>query len=143
MGTHPSVHIEKILKTRKWSYNTLAKESGIRPGRVSEIMNRKRRVTPDLALKLEKALGVKATEWLNAQVEYDLFKHMAPKYKITRYFYKTEAFVVVRRGLTEEEAKLHCKSPESCSKTAQSAANKRRTIKFGHWYDKYELDRGG
>lgn len=42
---------------------------------------------------------------------------------------------VVKRGLTEEEAKEHCKSPEASSKTAKSAKGRARTVAYGEWFE--------
>jgi hypothetical protein len=47
----------------------------------------------------------------------------------------------VKRGLTLEQAQSHCRSPETSSRTATSAAARRRTKARGHWFDGYEDDR--
>jgi len=40
--------------------------------RISEIVNGKRAITVDIALRLQRYFGVEATFWLNLQSEYDL-----------------------------------------------------------------------
>ena len=52
----------------------LAKDIGISPRRINEIVHGKRAVTPDTALRLGKYFSVSAQFWLNLQVRYDLQK---------------------------------------------------------------------
>jgi len=42
------------------------------PNRISEIVNGKRGLTADTALRLERYFGIEAQFWLNLQSEYDL-----------------------------------------------------------------------
>jgi HTH-type transcriptional regulator/antitoxin HigA len=42
------------------------------PQQVSELLNGKRRLTPETALQLEAALGVTAQFWLNREAQYRL-----------------------------------------------------------------------
>ena len=74
---HPSDLIKENLKKRKWSQNDLAKASGVHPGRVSEVLSHKRRVTPGLARKFEKALGIEVRTWLSVQSSWDLEQKIA------------------------------------------------------------------
>jgi hypothetical protein len=48
---------------------------------------------------------------------------------------------VVRRGLTEAEAQAHCQDPETSSRTAKGPVARRRTKKYGPWFDGYDLER--
>jgi addiction module HigA family antidote len=50
----------------------LALKLGVAPQTISEIVNGKRSITPDTALRLELALGVSAEFWLGLQADYDL-----------------------------------------------------------------------
>ena len=54
------------------SINQLAKNIGVPPNRISEIVNGKRAITADTALRLERYFSVKAQFWLNLQSEFDL-----------------------------------------------------------------------
>ena len=42
------------------------------PNRISEIVNGKRSITTDTALRLQRYFGIEAQFWLNLQTEYDL-----------------------------------------------------------------------
>ena len=50
----------------------LAAEMGVKPSVLSETVNAKRAVSVNLALALEKALGIPADIWLNMQTQYEL-----------------------------------------------------------------------
>ena len=54
------------------SINQLARDLSVPPNRVSEIVNGKRAITADTALRLQRYFGVEAQFWLNLQTEYDL-----------------------------------------------------------------------
>jgi addiction module HigA family antidote len=54
------------------SINRLATELGITATRLSEIVNGKRGITADTALRLARYLGTSADFWLGLQLEYDL-----------------------------------------------------------------------
>ena len=54
------------------SINRLSRELSVPPNRISEIVNGKRSITADTALRLQRYLGVKAQFWLNLQNEFDL-----------------------------------------------------------------------
>ena len=54
------------------SQNQLAKAVGISPNRIAEIVNNRRRITADTALRLAKAFGTTTALWLNLQNDYDV-----------------------------------------------------------------------
>ncbi len=54
------------------SQNQLAKAIGISPNRVAEIVNNRRRITADTALRLGLYFGNSPEFWLNLQTHYDL-----------------------------------------------------------------------
>lgn len=61
-------------------------------------------------------------------------------YKIVRNYFDSARAPrrrVVKSGLTLEEAQAHCRDPETSSKTATSAASRRRTAMYGPWFDGY------
>ena len=54
------------------SINKLSRDLSVPPNRISEIVNGKRAITADTALRLQRYFGVEAQFWLNLQTEYDL-----------------------------------------------------------------------
>lgn len=63
---------EEFLKPMGISINRLARDIVVPPGRISEIVNGKRRITADTALRLARFFNVSAELWLGLQSEYDL-----------------------------------------------------------------------
>jgi addiction module HigA family antidote len=76
---------EEFLDEYGLSQNRLAKVIGISPNRVAEIVNNRRRITADTALRLALYFGNSPEFWMNLQTHYDL--------------------KVARRNLTPEDAK--------------------------------------
>ena len=54
------------------SQNSLAKSLKVTPRRINEIVNKKRAITADTALRLSKFFGNSAEFWMNLQNRYDL-----------------------------------------------------------------------
>ena len=54
------------------SQNQLAKAIGISPNRIAEIVNNRRRITADTALRLSLYFGNSPEFWMNLQTHYDL-----------------------------------------------------------------------
>jgi antitoxin HigA-1 len=54
------------------SINRLALDIGVPPGRISEIVNGKRGITADTALRLARFFGVSPDVWMGLQSDYDL-----------------------------------------------------------------------
>jgi len=54
------------------SINKLSRDLSVPPNRISEIVNGKRAITADTALRLQRYFEVEAQFWLNLQTEYDL-----------------------------------------------------------------------
>lgn len=64
--------LEEFMKPLGVSINKLARDIDVPPGRISEIVNGKRAVTADTALRLGRYFGVSPEIWLNLQADYDL-----------------------------------------------------------------------
>ena len=59
-------------------------------------------------------------------------------YKIVRmYFNNDVSNRTIKKNLTLEEAQAHCKDPETSSKTCKKYAGRKRTQRFGPWFDGY------
>lgn len=70
---HPGeILIEEFLKPMGISINRLARDLAVPPGRISAIVNGKRSITADTALRLSQYFGVSSELWLGLQAEYDL-----------------------------------------------------------------------
>jgi antitoxin HigA-1 len=63
---------EDFLEPLGISINKLSRDLAVPPNRISEIVNGKRSITADTALRLQRYFGVEAQFWLNLQTEYDL-----------------------------------------------------------------------
>src|SRR4249919_2239507 len=63
---------EEFLAAYGLSQNQLAKAVGISPNRIVEIVNNRRRITADTALRLSLYFGNSAEFWMNLQTHYDL-----------------------------------------------------------------------
>jgi addiction module HigA family antidote len=63
---------EEFLAEYGLSQNQLAKAVGISPNRIAEIVNNRRRITADTALRLSLYFGNTAEFWMNLQTHYDL-----------------------------------------------------------------------
>ena len=63
---------EDFMEPLGISINRLSRDLSVPPNRISEIVNGKRSITTDTALRLQRYFGVEAQFWLNLQTEYDL-----------------------------------------------------------------------
>ena len=63
---------EDFMEPMGLSINRLARDIVVPPNRISEIVNGKRAITADTALRLQRYFKVEAQFWLNLQSEYDL-----------------------------------------------------------------------
>jgi len=63
---------EEFLAEYGLSQNQLAKAIDISPNRIAEIVNNRRRITADTALRLSLYFGNSPEFWMNLQTHYDL-----------------------------------------------------------------------
>ena len=72
--SHPGEILrEIILPAVAQPLRDVAKALGIPPRQLSELVNERRALTPDLAIRLEAAFGRSAPAWLRLQETYDLW----------------------------------------------------------------------
>jgi addiction module HigA family antidote len=64
--------LEDFMKPLGISINALARDLDVPPNRISDIVNGKRGITADTALRLAKYFGTSAEVWIGLQVDYDL-----------------------------------------------------------------------
>lgn len=69
---HPGKILKEELKARGLSMNRLALALRVPSGRLTDIVNGKRNITPDTALRLARYFGTSAAFWVNLQARYDL-----------------------------------------------------------------------
>ena len=63
---------EDFMKPLGLSQYRLARDIGVTPIRISQIINGKRSITVDTAMRLARYFGTSAAVWLRLQVRYDL-----------------------------------------------------------------------
>lgn len=72
---HPGVVLrEEFIEPMGMSQREFADKIRVTHTRLNQIVNEKRSVTADTALRLSKALGTTAEFWMNLQARYDLDK---------------------------------------------------------------------
>ena len=64
--------LEEFMQPFELSQNALAKALHVTPRRINEIVNKKRSITADTALRLAKFFGNSAEFWMNLQNKFDL-----------------------------------------------------------------------
>ncbi len=70
---HPGeILLEEFMKPLNLSQNALAKALNVSARRINEIVNGKRSITADTALRLSRYWGNSPEFWLNLQSHYDL-----------------------------------------------------------------------
>lgn len=78
--THPGeMLLEEFLKPLEITQSAFAVMLGVSFPRLNEIINAKRGVTPDTALRLARVTGMSADFWLGLQQDYDLWHAMHSK----------------------------------------------------------------
>ncbi len=70
---HPGeILMEEFLKPIGISQYRLAKDINVPARRINEIVQGKRAITPDTALRLSRFFGLSERFWINLQARYDL-----------------------------------------------------------------------
>ncbi len=69
---HPGEMIKDELQARGMSQKKFAEIIGVSPTVLNEVLNGKRPVTTEYALKIEAATGIPAYIWINMQSDYNM-----------------------------------------------------------------------
>jgi len=69
---HPGRLLRRELGVRGLSANRLALDLGVPSGRVTDILNGKRAITADTAVRLGRYFGNGAQFWIDLQGQYDI-----------------------------------------------------------------------
>jgi addiction module HigA family antidote len=69
---HPGEHLAEELSALEMSAAELARQLGVPTNRITEILNGRRAITGDTALRLAHFFGTSAEFWLNLQSLYEI-----------------------------------------------------------------------
>ncbi len=69
---HPGEALQEEIAARGLTAHALGLKLSVPANRLTEIINGKRGISPDTALRLGRYLGAGAAFWLNLQSQYDL-----------------------------------------------------------------------
>ena len=70
--TPGDILLEEFLKPMEISQNKLAKDINVPPNRISQIVNGKREITADTALRLGRYFSIEPEFWVNLQTRYNM-----------------------------------------------------------------------
>ena len=69
---HPGSLLRRELKARELSANRLALDLSVPSGGITDILNERRGITADTAVRLGRYFGSRAQFWLDLQSQYDI-----------------------------------------------------------------------
>jgi addiction module HigA family antidote len=69
---HPGRLLKRELEARGLSANRLAIDLGVPSGRITDILNGRRGITADTAVRLGRYFGNRAQFWLDLQGQYEI-----------------------------------------------------------------------
>jgi addiction module HigA family antidote len=69
---HPGRLLQREMQARELSANALALALRVSSGRITDILNGKRGVSPETAMRLARYFGNSARFWLDLQTTYEL-----------------------------------------------------------------------
>ena len=70
--SHPGRLLKRELEARKLSANRQSLDIGVPSGRITDILNARRSITADTAVRLGRYFGNSAQFWLDLQSQYDI-----------------------------------------------------------------------
>jgi addiction module HigA family antidote len=70
--SHPGRLLKRELAARRVSANRLSLDIGVPSGRITDILNGRRSITADTAVRLGRYFGNSAQFWLDLQGQYDI-----------------------------------------------------------------------
>jgi antitoxin HigA-1 len=71
-AAHPGRLLKREVTARKLSANRLALDIGVPSGRITDILNGRRSITADTAVRLGRYFGNSAQFWLDLQGQYGI-----------------------------------------------------------------------
>ena len=90
---HPGIILQEELKSRGIRQKDFCAQIGVQPSFLSALIHGNRNITAEIASRLERALDIPATVWLNLQNLYDLERLSPERQPATRpYPLRTPSF---------------------------------------------------
>jgi HTH-type transcriptional regulator/antitoxin HigA len=71
-AVHPGELLRDVLKAKRYTQKYFAEITGIQPTQLNEVINEKRGISADMALKIGDALKMDAIFWAKIQMTYEL-----------------------------------------------------------------------
>ena len=71
-AAHPGRLLKREIAARGFSANRLALDLGVPSGRITDILNGRRAITAETALRLGRYFGTSARLWLDLQGQYEI-----------------------------------------------------------------------
>ena len=71
-AVHPGRLLKRELEARSLSASRLALDLGVPSGRITDVLNGRRSITADTAVRLGRYFGNRAQFWLDLQGQYDI-----------------------------------------------------------------------
>ena len=71
-AVHPGRFLKRELASRELSANRLALDLGVPSGRITDILNGRRAISADTAVRLGRYFGNNPQFWLDLQGQYDI-----------------------------------------------------------------------
>ncbi|MFZ2658290.1 MAG: HigA family addiction module antitoxin [Victivallales bacterium] len=99
-SVHPGAILEETLEARGLSKKEAADRCGISAKHLNQILHEKAAIVPDVAISLEKVLGIAANIWTNIQSNYELGRARIQSLKTS-----SEAYEWARRFPVNEMSK--------------------------------------
>jgi antitoxin HigA-1 len=72
IAAHPGRLLKRELAARRLSANRLALDLDVPSGRITDILNARRSITADTAVRLGRYFGNRAQFWLDLQCQHDI-----------------------------------------------------------------------
>ena len=69
---HPGRFLRRELTVRGLSANRLALDIGVPSGRITDILNKRRSISADTAVRLGRYFGKRPQFWIDLQSQYDI-----------------------------------------------------------------------
>ncbi|WP_303826116.1 HigA family addiction module antitoxin [Ruminococcus flavefaciens] len=128
---HPGYYISEIIEEMELTQEEFSKRLGVTPKHLSEIVNGKAKVTPEIAQKLSIVLDSSVEMWLNLQMKYDIkiteIKIQKERDEQIRIFKELDYQFFVKNGFIDSVKDTYERAKQICSflKIADLAVLKR------------------